>query len=155
MIKIAPTTILFHCAFRLGRSELAGEELCLAVAERPVLVGVLNEVDHHVGREDAALTTEVGAEPSVEVGLFLACPGASGDLHENHFIGALEPEAGVFDADAAALMLVDDLIAIADGHMESVQHCPVSDIKQFYELLLITAFYEVKAEKGHRCVPLC
>src|ERR1700688_1483173 len=115
MIKIAPTTILFHCAFRLGRSELAGEELCLAVAERPVLIGVLNEIDHHVGREDAALTTELGAKPPVEISLLLACSGAGGDLHQNLLIGALEPEARIFDADAAALVFVGDLLAMRNG----------------------------------------
>ena len=105
--------------------------------------------------------TSVGGTPhlaprsAIEVGFLLGGSRSGGDLDQNHLVGPLEAETGVFYADAAFLVLVDDLIAVAQGYMERVQHGLVGDVEQRGEFLLATAFDDVEAEKGHRSVPLC
>src|SRR5581483_12465246 len=65
-------------------SQFAGEELGLAVAERPVLVIVLDEGDHHVRGRDAARFLELLAEQAIEGFLLLLLALAADHLEHDH-----------------------------------------------------------------------
>ena len=61
-----------------------------AVSERPVLPGDFNEIDHKVLRAQTRIFGEDLCHAFIELPLLLRfAPGAQGDLHEHHAVGAL------------------------------------------------------------------
>jgi len=64
--------------------------LGLAISERPILPGDFNEIDHEVLRAQTRIFGEDLRHAFIELPLLLRfAPGAQGDLHEHHAVGAL------------------------------------------------------------------
>src|SRR5262245_15238719 len=97
--------------------------LCLAVAERPVLLVHLHQVDEHVLRPDARTVGQTFDDGAIQ--LLLLCDGArvaDRELEDDEVVAAVDPGIVRIEIEAVGVMLAHQHEAVIERDLEGFAH---------------------------------
>src|SRR5215510_4420492 len=133
----------------------ASRVLCLAVAERPVLLVHLDQVDEHVLRPDAwTLGKALDDSPEQRLLLFDRARVAHRELQDDEIVAAVDPGVVGIVVEIAGLMFADQHEAVVLRNVEGVPHGRVDVVANGLAVLRWLALAERNADERHGRVSL-
>lgn len=126
------------------------DELRDSLAEGPVLTSVLRHRDHQIGGAQTGFGFQAVSECTERRALVIQRPALLEDLDDYRIVGAIETEASVLQDDSSWFVLGDDLVAVAIGCGEVLEHDVLNNIGEAPEFVVAaTTLGHVNVDQRH------